>query len=163
MGGDTRFELKPVLGELARLADAVEAFSGRNGLDSATAGQLTLALDEIFTNAVTYGGLPADAAVEIRLGLDGADLVATVSDPGPAFDPLDEAVVAAEAAVDTGAPIDERPVGGLGLFIVRSLARELAYAREGSRNRLTMRFALPPPPPPPPPRGPAHPAGEDRR
>ena len=139
-GGDTRFELRPVLGELARLVDAVEAFAGRNGLDPTTAGQLALALDEIFTNAITYGGLPDDAAVEVELRLDGADVVAAVSDPGPAFDPLDDAVV---ATVDTGAPVEERPVGGLGLFIVRNLARELAYSRDGGRNRLTLRFARP--------------------
>lgn len=143
MGGETRFELRPVLGELTRLVDAVEDFAGRNGLDPATSGRLALALDEIFTNAVSYGGLPGDAAVEICLGLDGPDVVATVSDPGPAFDPLDDAAEARAAAVDVGAPADERPVGGLGLFIVRSLARELAYAREDDRNRLTLRFARP--------------------
>lgn len=137
-GGRTRFELRPVVGELSRLVDAVETFADRHGVDEATAGQLALALDEVFTNAITYGGLPEDSAVEVELGLDGADVVATVSDPGPAFDPLDEG---ATEAVDTGAPIDDRPVGGLGLFIVRGLARELAYAREGERNRLTLRFA----------------------
>jgi anti-sigma regulatory factor (Ser/Thr protein kinase) len=133
---DTRLDLRPDTGELARLVDAIEAFAASNGLDPAVAGRLTLALDEIVTNAISYGGLPADASIAVELGLDGPDVVATVSDPGPAFDPLAEA-----PTVDIDAPLDERMPGGLGLFIVRTIARDLAYAREGALNRLTMRLA----------------------
>lgn len=130
---DTRLDLRPDLGELARLVDAVEAFAESNGLDPATAGRLTLALDEVVTNAITYGSLPPDASIRVELTLDGPDVVATVADPGPAFDPLAEAPV-----VDVEASLDDRPVGGLGLFIVRTIARELAYAREEGLNRVTM-------------------------
>jgi type II secretory pathway component GspD/PulD (secretin) len=55
---DTRLDLRPDTGELARLVDAIEAFAASNGLDPAVAGRLTLALDEIVTNAISYGGLP---------------------------------------------------------------------------------------------------------
>ena len=133
---DTRLDLRPDTGELARLVDAIEAFAASNGLDPATTGRLTLALDEIVTNAISYGGLPDDASIAVELGLDGPDVVATVTDPGPAFDPL-----AGAPTVDINAPFDERVPGGLGLFIVRTIARDLAYAREGALNRLTMRLA----------------------
>lgn len=131
-----RFDLRPDAAELARLVDAVEEFANLHGLDPATAGRLTLALDEIVTNAIDHAALPPDASIRVELALDGADVVATVVDPGPAFDPLADA-----PAVDVEAPLDERPEGGLGLFIVRTIAREVAYAREEGLNRVTMRVA----------------------
>ena len=133
---DTRLDLRPDTAELARLVDGIEAFAAANGLDAATAGRLTLALDEVVTNAIEYGGLPGDASITVELALDGPDIVATVSDPGPAFDPLADA-----PTVDIEAALDDRAPGGLGLFIVRTIARELAYAREGGLNRLTLRLA----------------------
>jgi anti-sigma regulatory factor (Ser/Thr protein kinase) len=57
----------------------------------------------------------------------------TVQDEGVPFNPLD-----APAADDT-APIEERPIGGLGIHLVRKLMDEIAYAREGNRNRLVVR------------------------
>jgi sigma-B regulation protein RsbU (phosphoserine phosphatase) len=134
--GGVQLELKSDLGELGRLADAIEAFADAHGLDPTAAGRLTIALDEVVTNAITHGALAAEAVIAVELTLDGGDIVATVSDPGPAFDPL-----AAAPAVDIAAPIETRPVGGLGLFICRNLARKLAYTRDGARNRLTLWLA----------------------
>lgn len=84
----TRLELKADLGELGRLADAVETFASSEGLGATAAGRLTVALDEVVTNAVLHGRLPSDAVIAVELGIEDGLVVATVSDPGPTFDPL---------------------------------------------------------------------------
>jgi anti-sigma regulatory factor (Ser/Thr protein kinase) len=131
-----RLELGADVGELSRLADAVDAFASAHGLDAGTAGRLTVALDEVVTNAIVHGRLPAGAVIGVELEVEGGEVVGTVSDSGPAFDPL-----AAPPVVDAAAPLEGRPVGGLGLFLVHQLCRDLAYRREGACNRLTMRLA----------------------
>jgi anti-sigma regulatory factor (Ser/Thr protein kinase) len=132
----TRLELKADVEELGRLADSVATFAETHGVDPLVTGRLTVALDEVVTNAIMYGDLGADASIFVDLSLDGGDVVATVTDPGPAFDPLTSPPV-----VDTTLPLEERPVGGLGLFIVRQLARDLAYRHVDGCNCLTMRLA----------------------
>ncbi len=132
----TRLELKADVEELGRLADSVATFAQSHGVNPLVTGRLTVALDEVVTNAITYGQLGADAAIVVELAVDGADVVATVTDPGPAFDPL-----AAPPVVDPTLPLEKRAVGGLGLFIVRQLARDLAYRHVDGCNCLTMRLA----------------------
>lgn len=131
-----QLELEADVKELTRLADAVAAFASAHELDAGTVGRLTVALDEVVTNAIVHGRLPAGAVIGVELAVEGGEVVGTVCDQGPAFDPL-----AAPPAVDAAAPLEDRPIGGLGLFLVRQLCRDLAYRREGSCNRLTMRLA----------------------
>ena len=121
---------------LAEMADAVEGYAVSAGVPPERAMRLVLVLDEILTNVMSYGALSADDRILVTVECRGDALVATVEDPGPAFDPLGEA----PSPVLTGS-VDERPVGGLGLHIVRGMTRKLAYERRDGRNRLTMELA----------------------
>jgi serine/threonine-protein kinase RsbW len=58
--------------------------------------------------------------------------VLLVSDDGPEFDPL-----AAEAP-DTTLAVEDRPIGGLGIELVKRLMDEVRYERSGGRNRLRL-------------------------
>jgi serine/threonine-protein kinase RsbW len=55
-----------------------------------------------------------------------------VSDDGPAFDPL------AMATPDIDAPLEERPIGGLGIYLVREMMAGVSYERRDGRNVLRM-------------------------
>ena len=121
---------------LAEMADAVEGYAVSAGVPPERAMRLVLVLDEILTNVISYGALSADDRILVTVDCRGDALVATVEDPGPAFDPHGEA----PSPVLTGS-VDERPVGGLGLHIVRGMTRQLAYERRDGRNRLTMELA----------------------
>jgi anti-sigma regulatory factor (Ser/Thr protein kinase) len=99
--------------------------------------QLVLALDEVVTNVITHGGLASGNAVTVTVDVQGNAILAAVEDPGPPFDPLSEA----PPAPLTGS-LQERPIGGLGLHIVRSIMQSLAYERADDRNRLVMRLDL---------------------
>ena len=54
-------------------------------------------------------------------------------DEAKPFDPLSESPVP-----DTSAKLEDRNMGGLGVYLVREMMDEVTYAREGNRNRLTL-------------------------
>jgi anti-sigma regulatory factor (Ser/Thr protein kinase) len=54
-----------------------------------------------------------------------------IEDDGQPFNPLLDA-----PAPDLGAATEERPIGGLGLHMVKKMTRSLTYRREGGRNRV---------------------------
>ena len=56
-----------------------------------------------------------------------------IADDGRPFNPLEDTPTA-----DTTSPMDERPIGGLGVHLVRTLMSDVRYRRENDRNRLTM-------------------------
>jgi anti-sigma regulatory factor (Ser/Thr protein kinase) len=123
------------LSALAVMADAVEEHAASSGASAERAMQLVIALDEILTNIVTYGGLAPGDRIAVTVATREGVLSAVVEDPGPAFDPLREApppVLAGSA--------EERPIGGLGLHIARTLARRIDYVRRDGRNRLSLEF-----------------------
>ncbi len=131
--------LRPTLQDIPRIAEAVEDFFSRNGLPDKPRLHLTLALDELATNALTYGypgGAVGENAVVIRLRLEGDVVVALLEDGGVPFDPF------TVQPPDTTLGIDERRIGGLGLHFVRELMDEISYERDGSINRLTLRKRL---------------------
>lgn len=105
---------------------------GASGLARATCLRLTLLVEELFTNTVRHGH-GGDSAAEIRLTLvpAGTGVRVVYEDSAPPHDPF-AAVSPPEAAA-----LEERPVGGLGVFLVSSLAREVRYARAGGRNRVS--------------------------
>ena len=108
------------------------------GLPEDAAFPFDLALDEVFMNVVLHGTSPSDPPREVTISLrhHEAEVTLVIADDGPAFDPL------SLAAPDTSAAIDEREIGGLGVYMVRQMMDDVSYARVGTRNQLTMRKAV---------------------
>lgn len=85
---------------------------------------LRLVIEEIATNIVKYGYHDANRdVIQLRCTHHEAQLWITVRDRGTPFDPRDHPDPADPEAI----PLDERTVGGLGLFFVRELSDELSY------------------------------------
>ena len=122
------------LGELARLTGWVEEFCRNHGIAADVEFDLNLALEELFTNALRHGGCEGmKDVVEVRLANQPDGVRVWFRDRGPAFDPL------APPAPDLEVPLERRPVGGLGLHLVRSVMRDLTYERAGDWNCVGMR------------------------
>ena len=108
-------------------------------LPDARLGELDLVIEEIFVNvcrhAYPVGGAYPDCGqrmVTVTYWVpQPGELKVEVADQGAEFNPL-----TAEAA-DVGLNLEQRPIGGLGIFLVKKLARSLTYRREDGWNRLT--------------------------
>lgn len=125
--------------EILRLVEAVEAFAQEQDLPPDAAYAMTLCLDEMAANSIRYAyGQGVEREVMVELVVREHDLLGTVTDQGPPFNPLDL------QAPNLDLPIDDRGVGGLGIHIVRTMMDDVTYARVDDRNVVTMRKALAP-------------------
>ena len=119
--------------ELVRLAEQVERFGAEHHIASDAITNVNLVLDEIVSNVIKYGrAAEGEGGIDVSLALDAGVLTIDVSDGGIAFNPL------AVKPPNLDLPIMERPVGGLGIHIVKALTDTAAYRRENDRNHLTM-------------------------
>ena len=133
-----RISLTPDLSSIAELEQSLEEFAGAYELDIGLQNRLNLMLEELITNSVNYS-LPSVSGPELELGLSVEDtfVVAQVEDNGPAFDPFTEAPEA-----DTASALEDRPIGGLGIFLTKKFSDEYAYERIGERNRVILRCKI---------------------
>ena len=127
--------------EKRKLVAALESLARTNGLPAVAVQAADLALEEHLTNIMNYG-YEDDRVHEIavRLEVEPDCLLVEVMDDGKPFDPLQH------PKVDTSTPLENKPVGGLGLHLIRRFMDELAYRREGGRNIFSMRKRLAQPP-----------------
>jgi len=113
--------------------DEAEAYCRRSGVPSDVAGEMRLAIEEILANLIAHawpeGGLHE---AELQLLVADGELVCEVTDDGLAFDPR----VHESPQLDAG--LDARPIGGLGLVIVRDTADRIEYSRQDEVNHLKL-------------------------
>ena len=138
MTRQTSLTLVNQLSEVSKIAGFVEAFGEVEGLGPEVVFNLNLALDEVVTNVIRYAHDDdgREHPIVVRLSLERGVLTAEVEDDGRPFNPLEK------PAPDLSKTIDERPIGGLGIFLVRSVMSSVEYRREDGRNVLTMRKDL---------------------
>jgi anti-sigma regulatory factor (Ser/Thr protein kinase) len=102
-------------------------------LPHARQDELDLVIDELVMNVCRHaypGGEEGDLTITWSVPAPG-ELSVEVADKGVEFDPL------TAKAPDLTASIEDRPIGGLGIHLVKSLAKSLRYRREEGWNRLT--------------------------
>lgn len=129
-------ELAPELSSaLKDLAEAVERFGEANGLSTAQIHNFSLALDELATNTISYGFTEADRQeIRVELRIEDDEVIAQLDDTGIPFNPFEEA-----ATPDVHASLDDRPIGGLGVFLTKTLFPNPDYERTDGFNRVTLR------------------------
>jgi sigma-B regulation protein RsbU (phosphoserine phosphatase) len=121
------------LREIARLADLIEEFGRKCGLSEDDATNISLMLDEVVSNVIKYAfDDTREHHIHIEVACGGGLVTMHVEDEGKPFNPLNA------PAPNLDLAIEERPIGGLGIFITKALADSLAYRRDGMHNVLTM-------------------------
>ena len=131
--GLLQFSVVNDLREIAVAADKIEEFCSVNGIPPATAYAVNLSVDELLTNTISYGYEDSEEhRIDLMIRLDGDLLALEISDDGVEFEP-DSA-----EDPDTDASIEDRPIGGLGIFLARQMMDSFDYRRDEGRNIVTL-------------------------
>ena len=125
------------LRQVSFLAGFVERIREDNDLTPGLAARINLALEEAVTNVIMYA-YPEGTVGKMNLEAvrDGNDLRFTLTDRGKVFDPT------AVPEADLTASVEDRPIGGLGIHLVRTIMDSVQYKRMDGKNILTMTLHL---------------------
>ncbi len=122
------------MGELQRIAAAIESFARAENWPPDLEFHIQLMIEEVGTNIINHGhDDSAGHQAGIEIVSDSESVTVEVVDDGRPFDPLNDA-----PAPDLDAPLEARRVGGLGVHLIHTMADEARYRRDGTRNRLTL-------------------------
>jgi anti-sigma regulatory factor (Ser/Thr protein kinase) len=126
-------ELHRELSDIARLAGQVETFGVRNDVPELAIAHVNLALDELLTNSMSHGVVdPASHRIRVTLRVDRGRLLVEVLDNGKPFSPFEC------GDPDLTRSLEEREIGGLGIFFIRKLMDHVDYQHVNGQNRVTL-------------------------
>ena len=129
-----KFELKNDLSELKALHQHLNDWGKAIRLKANSISRITICLDELFTNIVSYGFEDElEHIIEFTLNVDNSLVMIDIEDDGIPFNPLEK--------VDPDFPenVESAKIGGLGIHIIRSLMDNVCYERKQANNKLTMK------------------------
>ncbi|MBR5634364.1 MAG: SpoIIE family protein phosphatase, partial [Prevotella sp.] len=119
------------------LSEFVDGVCEEMGFDASTTMQMNLAIEEAVVNVMNYAYVPGTKGdINVEAQANDLRLKFTISDSGTPFDPT------AKELVDTTLSVEERPIGGLGIHLVRQLMDSINYERLDGKNILTLRKNL---------------------
>jgi len=134
MSRTKQIQISNDLSELERLSLLVEEFGGENNFKTEEEYAIYLCLEEMVTNVISYawpdGG---EHTIDIRLAVGEESIRVEIDDDGVEFNPVEF------GAPDTAAPAEERPIGGLGIHLVKQTMDDMFYQRVDNRNALIMK------------------------
>ncbi|MFB2936470.1 ATP-binding protein [Aerosakkonemataceae cyanobacterium BLCC-F154] len=122
------------LDSLSEIAKYVLSAASAAGLDKKASYRLRLAVDEIATNVIIYGYEEANLQGNLHLEakIDDSSLTIQMEDNAGAFDPVTKLAVEEE---NINLPMQQRPIGGLGVYLAIQGVDRFLYERVGDRNR----------------------------
>ena len=132
-GCDNTLVLNNDIQELKKLESFLKGFFIRNNIDSPNLSQFELALEEAIANVIMYAYPKGEnGTMEISLELKEGQIHACISDNGVPFNPLQQP----EANLPNS--IEEYPIGGLGIHLMKEIMDKLNYQHKDGKNMLTM-------------------------
>ena len=104
------------------------------GCDKTTVRKIELALEEAIVNVIEHGYKNKPGTIAVCFHQQGSVAEIVLRDQGPPFNPLEQ-----DVQFDPLAPLEERDLGGLGIFLYTQYMDEVQYKRENNHNVLTLR------------------------
>jgi serine/threonine-protein kinase RsbW len=120
------------LAALPGTLDRVSASLRRLGAPEKAVQEVELAVDEAVTNIILHGYEGAGGEIALSCERTDEGAVVEIRDAGPAFDPT----VASTPDLESGA--DKRPIGGLGIYLMRRMTDAVLYERRDGENVLRL-------------------------
>jgi serine/threonine-protein kinase RsbW len=127
------FIIENNIGELSELAEKIKELAGKWKLTPALTKNINLVLEEALSNIIYYA-FNDNREHEIKISLFVKDncLTIKITDDGIFFDPT------ARQQPDMSLLAEERPVGGLGIFLISKIMDTVYYSRQKNLNTLTL-------------------------
>ena len=119
--------------EITKLNAFVQSATTMIHMENVLAQKIKLAVEEAVTNCIEYA-YPNDTVgnVTVSIEADDSKIRFIITDSGAEFDPT------RVSKADTTLSVDERPIGGMGVFLVRNLMDSINYERTDGKNVLRM-------------------------
>jgi anti-sigma regulatory factor (Ser/Thr protein kinase) len=138
---EPRLILQSQLEDLTLVWPWVQALTAYYSVSPQTEFAIELCLEEAISNIMRHGySGQENQSITVDCALGAGELVFTIQDHAPAFDPF---APSAEVAAPAPASIDELQPGGHGIRLIRKFAGRIAWEPLPSGNRLTLAFPLP--------------------
>jgi len=132
-----RLNLPASAGSISAFSEFVRGGAVVAGVAESELAKLDLVLEEILINVARYAYDPETGDVEVAYAQAGPGrLLVEIADFGRIFNPLQA------DPPDLSRGLADRPIGGLGVFLVKSMVDSIAYRREGDRNILSFIFPM---------------------
>lgn len=119
--------------EIARAQNELEIFAADHAIPERALHEAQLAFEEHLANVINHGytdSLPH--FITVRVSLQNRELRVEVEDDGQPFNPLEQ------PAPDLSLPLERRPIGGLGIYMMRRSLDQLEYRRVQNQNQVVM-------------------------
>jgi serine/threonine-protein kinase RsbW len=127
------FVIENRIEELSALAEKIDDLAEKWELSQALAMNINLVIEEALSNIIFYAFADNDKhEIKISVSLNDNMLIIKITDDGIPFNPLEQ------QQPDINLPAEERPVGGLGIFLISQIMDEMHYARLKNKNILTL-------------------------
>ena len=121
------------ISSLSAIQEFVEQICGRAGFSVEQTIQINIAIEELVVNIISHGFEdPSGEVIEMEVDDEADKLTLRLIDSGMPFDPI----TAKEA--DTAASLEDRPIGGLGLTLVKNFTDQVDYKNENNQNILSL-------------------------
>ncbi|MBU1000934.1 MAG: ATP-binding protein [Proteobacteria bacterium] len=101
---------------------------------NADTGMLEMALEELLVNVVNYAYPQGSEDIEVDTTTQEGAVHIAIIDTGIAYDPTQASLPDLEAG------IEDRPIGGLGVFLAKKVFASMSYHRAHDRNILELRY-----------------------
>ena len=132
-----RLELENTMADFEVARQRLSDLFAAGRLSVETTGELEIIVEEVLANIISYAyAAPGEGLVYVDARVEPSAVTLVFRDTGAPFDPL------ARPGPDLDAPIADRPIGGLGVFLTTELASRVAYERRDGANGLTVTKTL---------------------
>ena len=132
MGGHVSFEIPAELEQIQKVSEKIEQCMKSHGWGEDAVLDVQLAVEEAVTNSILHGYDGTSGTIAIRIETTPHYITVEVADDAPAFDPL------SVPDPDIDADLEDRQIGGLGIFLIRRVMDEVTYRFDGKRNILVL-------------------------
>jgi len=130
-------ELKNDLSELDRLCQHCEEIGQALGVTDKAIFKMNLALDELFTNIISYGFQDhQEHTIKINISIEGDLLDIRIEDDGVPFNPVES------KTPDFQCGVEDCKIGGLGIHLIKKLIDDIQYQRVADKNILFLRHKI---------------------